>query len=56
MSLGQLRKTYLKEVQTTKTEAHRKQIKMRGKGRKVDSTFNFDAIKEDTTEKKRDVS
>ncbi|CAG2216822.1 unnamed protein product [Mytilus edulis] len=37
MSLGQLRKTYLKEVQTTKTEAHRKQIKMRGKGRKVDS-------------------
>ncbi|CAC5389979.1 PIF1 [Mytilus coruscus] len=53
MSLGQLRKTYLKEVQTTKTEAHRKQIKMRGKGRKVDSIFNFDAIKEDTTEHKK---
>ncbi|CAC5357486.1 PIF1 [Mytilus coruscus] len=33
--------------------ADRKQIKMRGKGRKVDSIFNFDAIKEDTTEHKK---
>ncbi|CAC5389967.1 PIF1 [Mytilus coruscus] len=56
MSLGQLRKTYLKEAQTIKTEAHRKQIKMRGKGRgKVDSVFNLDTIKEDTT-KQKDMS
>ncbi|CAC5389966.1 unnamed protein product [Mytilus coruscus] len=56
MSLGQLRKTYLKEAQTIKTEAHRKQIKMRGKGRSnVDSVFNLDTIKEDTT-KQKDMS
>jgi hypothetical protein len=41
MSLAQLRKTYLQEHKVQKTEAHRKQIKMREKGRgKTSVPFN----------------
>lgn len=52
MSLCQLRKSYLKDMKSQKTEAHRKQIKMREKSGRTGgklSLFNFTSIKEDTS-------
>jgi hypothetical protein len=53
MSLAQLRKTYLQELKVQKTEAHRKQIKMREKGRgKTSVPFNMKTITDDKTTNK----
>lgn len=53
MSLSQLRKRYLKDVKAQKTEAHRKQIKMREKTANVKTNpFNMAFIKKDSSENK----
>lgn len=53
MSLSQMRKRYLKDVKAQKTEAHRKQIKMREKTANVKTNpFNMAYKKNDSSEKK----
>lgn len=53
MSLSQLRKRYLKDVKAQKTEAHRKQIKIKEKTANVKTNpFNMAFIKNDSSENK----